>query len=195
MSVLKQNELVDIPWKNGGGVTRRIAKGLSGDHVAWTISRADVGQNGPFSDFAGMRRILTVVSGGTMLLHSSTHSLEALMWQPVNFDGGLSIHSELRDGPLTDLNLMFDPTICDGTVIARCEPFKGQIERPTHGLLAAHVLSGTPKFNGHHLNVGDTFFAETDDVSVHLGDGDAILEIRLDYGNHKDAIRLCIAPL
>lgn len=195
MHVLKRTELVDTPWKNGGGITRNIAKGFSGDDIAWTLSRADVSQDGPFSDFAGMTRVLTVVSGGTMILQSPTHSFDAVLWQPVRFDGALSIRSHLTDGPLTDLNLMFNPHLCDGTVTTRREPFKGPIKQPEQGLLALHVLSGTPQLNGQVLTIGDTVFAGAAATDLHLREGDAILEIRLDYGNHKDAIRLSIAPL
>lgn len=195
MHVLKRNELVDVPWKNGGGITRSIAKGLLADHAAWTISRADVAQDGPFSDFAGMTRVLTVVSGSAMELQAPTHTIEARMWQPVHFDGALKIQSSLTDGPLTDLNLMFDPTLCDGSVTTRRDPFSGSVARPDHGLLAFHVLAGTPQINAVNTALGDTVFIDSNDAALHLNKGDAVLEIRLDYLNHKDAIKLCIANL
>ena len=114
MQILKQRDLVDVPWKNGGGITRNIARGMRADQAVWTISHADVAQDGPFSDFAGMMRVLTVVSGGPMILETPTAAIDAALWQPVRFDGGLKVNSRLTGGPLTDLNLMFDPTHCDG---------------------------------------------------------------------------------
>ena len=195
MHVLKRNELVDVPWKNGGGITRNIAKGLADDRTAWTISRADVAQDGPFSDFAGMMRVLTVVSGGAMELQAPTHTITACMWQPVHFDGALKVKSSLTDSPLTDLNLMFDPILCDGSVTTRRDPFSGSVARPDHGLLAFHVLAGTPQINAVNTALGDTVFIDSNDAALHLNKGDAVLEIRLDYLNHKDAIKLCIANL
>ena len=195
MHVLKRNELVDVPWKNGGGITRNIAKGLADDRTAWTISRADVAQDGPFSDFAGMTRVLTVVSGGAMELQAPTHTITARMWQPVHFDGALKVKSSLTDGPLTDLNLMFDPILCDGSVTIRRDPFKGLVARPEHGLLAFHVLAGAPEINAVHTAEGDTMFIDSNDAALHLDEDDAVLEIRLDYLDHKDAIKLCIANL
>ena len=50
MHILKHSDLLDVPWKNGGGVTRNIASGLLDDRVVWSISRADVAQDGPFSE-------------------------------------------------------------------------------------------------------------------------------------------------
>ncbi len=195
MHILKRSELVDVPWKNGGGITRKIATGLSGDQVAWTISRADVVQDGPFSDFAGMMRVLTVVSGGAMDLLAPNDKMAALMWEPVRFDGALNIKSRLIDGPLTDLNLMFDPNLCEGAVKAWRDPFKGLVARPEKGLLAFHILAGAPQINAAFLTVGDSVFIDGDDAALNIGEGDAVLEIRLDYGDHRDAIKLCIASL
>lgn len=195
MRILRRNELIDIPWKNGGGITRSIAKGMFGDSVAWTISRADVSQDGPFSDFAGMTRVLTVVSGGAMELRAPTHVIDARLWEPVTFDGALQVTSRLTRGPLTDLNLMFDPTLCDGAVTTRRGPFSGLAQRPEQGLLAFHVLTGAPQIDAADLSVGDTVFSDATDAALRLAEGDAVLEIRLDYVDHKDAIKLCIASL
>jgi len=195
MRILTRNELIDTPWKNGGGITRKIAKGMMGDSVAWTISRADVTQNGPFSDFAGMTRVLTVVSGGAMELRAPTQVIDAPLWEPVEFDGALQIESRLTNGPLTDLNLMFDPTLCAGAVTTRRGPYSGLIQRPERGLLAFHVLSGAPQINAAELAAGDTVFNDATDAALQLADGDAVLEIRLDYADHKHAIKLFIASL
>lgn len=195
MQILKRNALVDVPWKNGGGVTRSIAKGLIGERAAWTISRADVAQDGPFSKFAGMTRVLTVVSGGEMILQAPTQTMAARMWQPVRFDGALKIQSRLTDGPLTDLNLMFDQALCDGDVTQRQGPLKGPVTGPKRGLLAFHILSGTPQIDAVPLTAGDTAFIERGDIALELTEGDAVLELRLDYRDHIDAIKLCIASL
>lgn len=193
MQILRFDALVDVVWKNGGGTTRNIAKGMCRDHVVWTISRADVAQDGPFSDFGGMTRVLTVVSGGAMTLDTPTTSLEANLWEPVRFDGALEIQSRLTDGPLTDLNLMFDPVHCEGDVAVRQGPVDQSIDCPDHGLLAFHILSGAPDINGMHLGTGDTVFIDGPHTPLNLGKDDAVLEIRLTYLGQSDAIRLCIA--
>lgn len=192
MDILKQFELIETPWKNGGGVTRKITSGMLAERVVWTISRADVAQDGPFSDFAGFMRVLTVVSGGSMTLETPTEQLTANLWQPVRFDGGLKIQSHLTGGPLTDLNLMFDPMYCDGEVRTRQGALEHVINRPEHGLLAFHVLAGEPVINATRLTGGDTAFMQQSAAALVLGDGDAVLEIRLTYSTDK-AIKLCIA--
>ena len=193
MQILRLNELIDVPWKNGGGTTRDVAKGMRHEQVAWMISRADVAQNGPFSDFTGMKRVLTVVSGGTMTLHTSTTSLEANLWEPVSFDGALKIQSHLQDGPLTALNLKFDPSLCDGHVMIRQGPLDQHLAPPVHGLLALHILSGSPLLNDTSFSAGDTIFVDDLDGALHQNKGDTSLEIRLTYVDQSDAIKLSIA--
>lgn len=186
-------DLVDVPWKNGAGITRDIASGNKGERTAWRLSRADVAQDGAFSDFAGLVRILTVVSGGNMVLEHPTGSLNADLWSPVRFDGDLKIRSRLKGGPLTDMNLMFDPTLCDGEVIVHRGPLAQHIERPVSGLVAFHVLSGGPAIDAVHLNTGDTALLETKDANLTLAEWDAILEIRIIFLDQTDAITLSVA--
>src|SRR6056297_2564519 len=185
MRIVKYSELRDVPWKNGGGITRNIAKGALPDGVAWTISRADVVQDGAFSDFSGMERVLTVVSGGAMRLDSPDRTFEAALWAPVRFVGGLPIVSRLQDGPLTDLNLMFDPTLCAGEVQVLRGPTRKAMSCPAGGLVAYHVLAGAPLLDGAALEVGDTVFADPSDQALSLNNGDAVLEIRLTYSDQS----------
>jgi hypothetical protein len=105
----------------------------------------------------------------------------------------LKVYSHLKSGPLTDLNLMFDPSICDGDVITRRGPYEQELALPDNGIIGLHVLSGNPKFNGTHLTLGDTAFVETTNAPLSLVQGDAVLEIRLSYLAQSDAIKLCMA--
>ena len=193
MQILKHNDLIEVPWKNGGGTTRNIARGLRAGQVAWTISRADVRQDGPFSDFHGMTRILSVVSGGEMTLQTPTGSLAANMWEPVCFDGALKIQSRLKGAELTDLNLMFDPQYCRGDVAVHQTPQKRQISFPSSGLLAFHVLAGSPVLDSVSLTTGDTAFFKQAGPDLELKPDDAILEIRLTFLDQSEAIKLRIA--
>lgn len=69
MKLIRYADLLETPWKNGGGVTRTIAARTEDDATLWRLSMADVAQGGPFSNFAGLTRSLTVVSGDGMVLH------------------------------------------------------------------------------------------------------------------------------
>ncbi len=194
MQILRYDNLVDVPWKNGGGTTRNIATGQHGAQMAWRISRADVGQDGPFSNFAGLERILTVVSDGSMVLDYEGGALQARPWQPVRFDGELPIFARLTDGPLTDLNLMFDPTLCVAEVVLHQGPVAFDVTPSTKGISAFHVLGGRPVIAQDQLRVGDTAFTQAAS-RVTLANGDAVLEIALEYLDQSCAITLCIADL
>ena len=80
MDFLLCSDLVEVPWKNGGGTTREIAAGKMDEKTAWRLSRADVDQDGAFLEFAGLTRILTVVSGGGMVLKHAGGMLDADLW-------------------------------------------------------------------------------------------------------------------
>ncbi|TDL78431.1 HutD family protein [Palleronia sediminis] len=194
MHVLNGADLVDVPWKNGGGITRRIARGMSGDRVVWTLSRADVREDGPFSNFEGLQRILTVVSNSGMDLVHKGGSLTAPPCLPVAFDGGLPVTARLHDGPLTDLNLMFDASICAGRVTPHHGPTDIELRPAGTGLLAIHVISGTPEIGGRTRGAADTLFVTTR-LTARLAAGDAILEIALDYRDQSADITLAIASL
>ena len=110
MRIIRFSELQQTPWKNGGGITREIAVARAGDCLIWRLSIADVGVDGPFSKFNGLQRILTVIAGRGMELISPHETLQADYAVPVRFDGGWDTQSKLKDGPLRDLNLIYDPT-------------------------------------------------------------------------------------
>ena len=192
MQILRYNALVDVAWKNGGGITRNIALATCGDQMAWRLSRADVAQDGAFSNFAGLERILTVVSGTGMVLEYLGGEIDADPWQPVCFGGDLDVFSRLKDGPLTDLNLMFDPRLCDGSVTALRGPLDCAVNRAKPGMTALHVLAGQPTLGSQPLEVGDTAFLDAR-AQLNLGKGDAVLEIAVRYLDQSKAIKFSIA--
>jgi environmental stress-induced protein Ves len=193
MKRLNKKDLVDIKWKNGGGVTRNIATGLIENVVAWRISRADVDIEGPFSNFAGLTRILTIVSQNAMNLEHAGGVLHARSWDPLQFDGGLSVTSRLKDGPLTDLNLMFDSKVCTGT--ARVVKGAQVIQAPTsNDLSVVHILAGHPKVGDVIFESGDTVFLDASDHGVvEVSVEDAVLVLTLQALDQSDDIKLCIA--
>lgn len=193
MNILPYRDLIDVPWKNGGGVTRNIATGEIGTDIAWRLSRADVDTDGPFSNFAGLTRILTIISQNAMDLEHVDGVLHARPWKPLWFDGGLSITSHLKDGPLTDLNLMFDPKLC--TANAQVMQGWNSIGVPaSNDLTALHILAGHPKCGKLTFGVGDTIFLDASSRdSVELDLEDAALVLALQALNQSEDIKLCIA--
>ena len=197
MRIARLCDLVEVPWRNGGGITREIARAERDGAVAWRLSRATVAADGPFSDFAGLVRILTVTDGMGMDLWGEAGRLACEPWVPLRFDGGLRLEARLRGGPLSDLNLIFDPRVCEGDVVLA----KGGGRRLLgEGALAwaVHVLSGTvdvvgPTGGGGRLAPGDTALGESAAAEVALTSDAAALLVTLAPSAQADASSEAIA--
>ncbi|MFJ1607472.1 HutD family protein [Streptomyces sp. NPDC088253] len=102
---------VAVPWKNGGGVTREIVarpEGADMGDFEWRVSLADVGGDGPFSAFADVDRILTMVAGeGMDLTVGGEHRRVDTRFVPQRFPGDLPTGCRLLGGPVVNLNVMW----------------------------------------------------------------------------------------
>jgi len=100
-----------IPWKNGGGTTREIARApldSSLDSFDWRVSRAHVASGGPFSRFADVDRTLLVLTGAGVRLDVEGQESVTLTVRsaPFSFAGDVAVSATLADGPIDDLNVM-----------------------------------------------------------------------------------------
>jgi environmental stress-induced protein Ves len=94
-------------WRNGGGQTRELLAWPTPSDWALRISRADIGADGPFSEFAGVQRWFAVLHGAGVRLRFA-HTVTTLQAgdAPLQFDGASAPLCELVGGPTQDLNLM-----------------------------------------------------------------------------------------
>ncbi len=106
--VLKPSAFVTSPWKNGGGITHEIARSGDKSGLIWRLSIAEVASDGPFSRFEGLSRILTVIEGEGLILHSPEQPIAARLLEPVAFSGDLPIDSRMIKGPIRDFNVIYD---------------------------------------------------------------------------------------
>jgi environmental stress-induced protein Ves len=196
MTIVRLKDLEETPWKNGKGVTREIAHAQIDGQNVWRLSMADVVEDGAFSDFAGVTRILTVINGGGATLKSDQGDLRADLWIPVQFDGALKIFASLDDDPLTDLNLMFDPAVCDGKVDVLRGPCDLNMRPNSSRIAAIHILAGTANSkSGTQLDVGDTLFLDAEPEDIALALGAAAVLITIDVNDQIDPNKLAIAFL
>jgi hypothetical protein len=180
MRIIRQTELIPTPWKNGGGITRNIAQHTDAQGLLWRLSMADVDSAGDFSSFAGLTRILTVIKGSGMVLHSEGAAWPADFAVPVTFDGAAPVRATLAQGPVRDFNLMFDTARCEGS--ARC---RTQTGAHTLGLTGqtgiVHVIHGTLTLSerAQVLGTGDTVISDTAPLEFALGADTCVLAITL----------------
>jgi uncharacterized protein len=109
MLIIRAADLVAVPWKNGGGVTREIRREPGGaDPFNWRLSVATIDSEGPFSAFDGYERTLVLVGGSGVLLRFSGHGEQRLtrIGDFATFDGSWQTTATPLAGPCSDLNLM-----------------------------------------------------------------------------------------
>ncbi len=178
MRILRWSDLVPVPWKNGQGTTREIAREPAQGSFAWRLSIADVGEDGPFSNFTGMRRVLSVISGNGMELLHAHGTIHADYGIPVEFDGALDITSRLKNGPLQDLNLIFNPLLCTGSVNRIGSSESRQLRCENGTTLALYCMAGSVDLRQtEQLNKGDTLLVEGGHLNFVVGEYSSALLI------------------
>ena len=159
-----------MPWKNGGGTTREVARIPETGDIEWRLSVAEVAVDGPFSVFEGIDRILVLLSGAGMdLQFDEPRHVERL--RPLRdvkaFAGEAAVHATLVDGPTTDLNLMWRRDLFDAGVRESVLP----VELDSAGaLMVLYVADGAAELpDGTVLTAGDAL--DTEDRLIVDGTG------------------------
>ncbi|EIM30472.1 HutD/Ves family protein [Microvirga lotononidis] len=108
--VIRNHDLIRVPWKNGGGTTAEVAafpEGATFETFGWRVSMADVASDGPFSLFPGIDRTLIVVEGDGIELdvEGIAYTLDSAS-PKLSFSGDDITTGHLLSGPIRDLNVM-----------------------------------------------------------------------------------------
>ncbi|UIP19027.1 HutD family protein [Achromobacter deleyi] len=116
------------PWKNGGGVTRKLAEDAA---ARWRVSIADIGGDGPYSCFPGYDRVSVVLSGQGVELSGEGAAVSLRPGAPARFAGDTAFQSRLVGGPVRVLNLF----VLRGAAQARVACLGG----PEHACMAGSL--------------------------------------------------------
>ena len=107
----------EMPWKNGLGVTREVARYPEAGEYDWRISLATIRQPGPFSTFPGYLRNISVLEGGGMYLTiDGQRSALIAPFQALGFNGASGVSCEIVGGPLLDFNVIYREAALRATV-------------------------------------------------------------------------------
>lgn len=106
---LRRDQYRSMPWRNGSGVTLEIAREPpAGGDFLWRLSLAPVAVSGPFSNYAGYRRAVTLIDGAGFRL--GIGGREPVVLDSVGatalFPGDASTSCVLIHGVSSDLSLM-----------------------------------------------------------------------------------------
>jgi environmental stress-induced protein Ves len=106
-TTVRTADIAAEPWRNGGGVTRRLLARPAGEAWQVRVSVADVATHGPFSPFPGVDRWFAVIDGaGVVLTIAGVEHRLGRDDAPFRFSGDTATRCRLVDGPTRDLNLM-----------------------------------------------------------------------------------------
>lgn len=179
-----------MPWRNGGGTTQEVACNPGGSSTAftWRLSIADVAQDGGFSRFGGLQRIITVLEGAGIALTVDGRAQAPLgPREAYAFSGDAQVDCRLPGGPIRDFNLIYSPVHHR----ARLQ-WIGGAQRWTFHSAASTVLlfnagqALTVRRNGEPLPAPSRY----DCLHVEGGaalPGDELAEYRLESGTGLDA--------
>lgn len=108
----ERTHLPVTPWKNGGGTTSEIVcqpAGATMDGFDWRVSIAHIASDGPFSAFPGIDRVITLLEGAGVHLHTSDGRVDHRLDQPLvpfAFAGEAPVQADLLAGDCHDFNVM-----------------------------------------------------------------------------------------
>lgn len=89
-------------WKNGGGVTRTLAR--QGDD--WRVSLATIDRDGAYSSFAGLTRLSLIIEGAGITLRDGAQTVLLAPAVAAIYDGAPAWQASLHGGTCTALNVM-----------------------------------------------------------------------------------------
>lgn len=177
VEVVRWSDAVEVPWKNGGGVTRELVVQGEGP-FEWRLSAATIDADGPFSEFAGIDRVLVLLRGAGVDLDIDGSSVR--LDRPgagVAFSGEAGVMSRLVDGATVDLNLMTRRDLYSQTwsVGPASDPF----DTSSFAIAIVHVLDGGARVDGETLGVGDSAWWTTTGRSPVLGGSGSLVRFGL----------------
>lgn len=110
MRLVHLADLPEVPWRNGGGITREIAAwrdpAVHPDFL-WRVSMATVNAAGPFSRFEDIDRSIAVLDGDGLVLRvgEAEHVLTPST-APFAFPGEAAVTADVLGASTMDLNAM-----------------------------------------------------------------------------------------
>ncbi len=174
MRLLRASDHKRMPWKNGGGETVEIAvfpPAASVDDFDWRISMATVASDGPFSIFPGIDRTLSILHGNGMVLAINGQPPVLLETDsvPLAFPADIPVNASLRDGPITDLNVMTRRGAFTHRVERLASPFTGKATGAGEAIIVLAVEPISLKVNDrwHRLEKLDAALI-TDEASFEM---------------------------
>ncbi len=121
--IVRAQDAIVRPWKNGRGETLEIARfptesDFSRGDFHWRLSRAVVAEDGPFSPFPGFHRTLVLLEGdGLVIDHGESAPPRTLLpLRPYGFEGEWPTSARLLGSTVSDFNVIVAREHCSADV-------------------------------------------------------------------------------
>lgn len=107
MKHISPDQHIKMPWKNGGGTSFEIYRYPEKEDFLIRVSLAQVDQNGPFSEYKNINRVLKIIEGkGVKLKTPDEEKTLTSHHEAFIFKGETPITAELIQGSIRDFNVM-----------------------------------------------------------------------------------------
>jgi uncharacterized protein len=173
--LIRADDQIRMPWKNGGGVTSEVARSPAGagDDFDWRISIAEVAAGGPFSSFPGIDRVIIRLGEAPLVLDVEGEERALVRFEPFGFPGEATTSAALPGGPTRDLNVMTRRGHTTAAVSVRRLDAGDRFAPPDGGRLAVIVLEGALVLeSGEELGQYDALVGDADEA-LRLRDAEA----------------------
>jgi len=159
-----QKDFNTMPWRNGLGQTTELARADGVDGFFWRISRAAVAQDGPFSNFPNIDRVLFLLSGDGLIFDFGGGNICRLESRFAHhaFPGDIPVHCRLVGGACEDLNIMTDRR----WGVARVALHPGDVKAECSATSVFCVLDGEWRAGGRDVEPGSIVIVRAEHVAL-----------------------------
>lgn len=147
------------PWKNGGGWSLEIASANDEAGIVWRVGLADIECNGPFSEYAGILRWFSIVTGAGVQLAFPESSVQVRRNETHAFPGTPAPGCALIEGPSRAFNLLMREGF--GTAASAVVGGGPEIDIAPARVLMVHALQGIWRLGEITVPTGDTLIGES----------------------------------
>lgn len=158
MRIVRAAAMPEGRWRNGLGVSWDIAaEPVGGDDFGWRFAIARIDGDVPFSHYARVDRVFTLIGGrGLMLTIGGLGKIDVSeLLVPVRFPGDAETFCEVKEGPCRALNLF----LARGRWAAEVAVVPGETKMDHAGPVLVFAPEGPVICNGERLETGDAAVA------------------------------------
>jgi environmental stress-induced protein Ves len=158
--LLRANDRVDVPWRNGGGTTTVVAASGAGESAGdvepdWRVSIATISRAGAFSAFPGVDRVLVPLSPAGLTLDIAGRIRHVDQHEAIEFAGEQAVAALDVIEPGDDLNLMTRRGVVWGSMTTQTVVDAAEFSTGGGETKVLVVLSGVTTWGDHRLGPRD----------------------------------------